>query len=162
VAHIHNRNVPQFVGDELQTALRFLDFQREAMLIKCGDLNEAQLRHVGVPTGTNLLGLVQHLAVSEEYWFHHHVHGAPFDGQFGMDVPESVSQQEVQAAYRSAWLRSNEIIERIGDPAALTVLPVRQERLPLRWVIAHMTTETARHAGHADILREQFDGTTGR
>ena len=54
----------------------FLDFQREAMLIKCEGLDDEQLRRVLVPTGTNLLGLVQHLTVGERYWFVHHVAGS--------------------------------------------------------------------------------------
>ncbi|MFE2652567.1 DUF664 domain-containing protein, partial [Streptomyces sp. NPDC059346] len=68
------------------------------------------------------------------------------------------------AAYRSATERSNEIIERCGDlsrpcaRAAGTAGAVRS----MRWVLVHMIEETARHAGHADILREQADGSTGR
>jgi len=68
----------------------------------------------------------------------------------------------VTQAYRAAWVRSNEIIRGVGDPDALTGLPVHGQRLPLRWVLSHMIAETARHAGHADILREQIDGATGR
>jgi len=97
--------------------------------------------------------------------FHHHVDGGPWDREFDgdMDVPVSTTVDELVGAYRAAWTHSNEIIRRVGDPSALTALPVHGQRLPLlRWVMAHMTAETAGHAGHADILREQLDGATGR
>lgn len=158
------REVPRLVGDELSTATSFLDFQREAIVRKCEGLSGEQLRWVGVRTGTNLLGLVNHLVNSEIWWFHHHVDGGPwardFDGD--MDIAASIRAEELVEAYRAAWARSNEIIRGVGDPNALTALPVHGERLPLRWVLSHMTAETARHAGHADILREQLDGATGR
>jgi hypothetical protein len=156
------REVPRLVGDELTTAVSFLDFQREAILRTCEGLADDRMRWVGVPTGTNLLGLVSHLVDSEFWWFHHHVDGDPWDGDFDMQVPPSVTADEVTQAYRAAWARSNEIIQRVGDPDALTALPVHEQRLPLRWVLSHMIAETARHAGHADILREQIDGATGR
>ncbi|MEP6648410.1 MAG: DinB family protein [Lapillicoccus sp.] len=163
MTEIHRREVPRLVGDELTTALSFLDFQRAAILRKCEDLDETRLRRVGVPSGTNLLGLVNHLVDSEVYWFHHHVAGGPWDRDFDdMDVSASTAAQEVQEAYRNAWARSNAIIRGVADPDALTALPVHERRLPLRWVLGHMTAETARHAGHADILREQIDGATGR
>jgi uncharacterized damage-inducible protein DinB len=164
VTETQRREVPRLVGDELTTAVSFLDFQREAILRTCEGLTEAQLRWVGVPTGTNLLGLVNHLVDSEIWWFHHHVDGGGWDGDFDhdMQVAESVTVDEVTQAYRAAWARSNEIIRGVGDPDTLTALPVHGQRLPLRWVLSHVIAETARHAGHADILREQIDGATGR
>ena len=54
------------------------------------------------------------------------------------------------------------MIRDVGDPEARFVVPVDGNWHTLRWVMAHMTSETARHAGHADIIREQLDGTTGR
>ena len=73
---------------------------------------------MGVPTGTNLLGLVNHLVDSEMWWFHHHVDGGPWDGDFehDMEVGDSVSAAEVVKAYRDAWARSNEIIRVVDDP----------------------------------------------
>ena len=164
MSETQRREVPRLVGDELTTAVSFLDFQREAILRKCEDLADDQLRWVGVQTGTNLLGLVNHLVDSEVYWFHHHVEGGAWDGDFDTDmqVASSLSADEVMERYRAAWARSNEIIRRAGDPDLLTALPVHGQRLPLRWVLSHVIAETARHAGHADILREQIDGATGR
>jgi hypothetical protein len=64
--------------------------------------------------------------------------------------------------YRAAIAESNAAIIAAGDPQTLLARRVRGQRLTLRWLLAHMTSETARHAGHADILREQIDGVTGR
>jgi hypothetical protein len=63
---------------------------------------------------------------------------------------------------RDAIDESDATIHRIGDPEALSACPIDGTLLSLRWVIAHMTSETARHAGHADILREHIDNVTGR
>jgi hypothetical protein len=60
------------------------------------------------------------------------------------------------------FARESVLIRGVGDPGALAVREVDGRRQTLRWVVAHVTSETARHAGHADILREQLDGTTGR
>ncbi len=158
------RYVPLTPGTELETALMFLDFQREAMLIKCEGLDEEQLRRVLVPTGTNLLGLVQHMTVGERYWFAHHVAGELDDEvwDFTMEVPTDTGAEEVFERYRESIAYSNEIVRRVGDPEALTARPVHEQPLPLRWVLGHNLTEVTRHVGHADIIREQIDGVTGR
>jgi len=69
---------------------------------------------------------------------------------------------DVMRDYRAAIEDSDRAIRTVGDPDARFAVPVEGNRHTLRWVLAHMTSETARHAGHADILREQLDGTTGR
>ena len=164
MAETQRRRVPLIGDDELETALAFLGFQRDVMLIKTEDLDEEQLRRVLVPTGTNLLGLIRHLAVSERYWFGFHLTGVRqaerFD--FRMEIPAGLTSADVIADYRAAIADSDRAIRAAGDPQAPLAELVDGERLTLRWVLAHMTTETARHAGHADILREQIDGATGR
>jgi hypothetical protein len=64
--------------------------------------------------------------------------------------------------YRAAIAESNTAVIAAGDPQTLLARRISGQRLTLRWLLAHMTSETARHAGHADILREQIDGVTGR
>ncbi len=164
MAETQRRPVPRTPGSELETALRFLGFAREAMLIKCEGLDEEQLRRVLVPTGTNLLGLVQHMTVGERYWFAHHVAGELDDEKFDfrMEVPDSVSAEQVLQRFREACTHSDEIVRAVGDPEATTARPVHDTASNLRWVLTHMLTEQARHAGHADIIREQIDGATGR
>ncbi|MFC4036876.1 DinB family protein [Dactylosporangium siamense] len=164
MAETQRRPVPRNDDGELDTALAFLTFARESVLIKTEGLSDEQLRRVLVDTGTNLLGLVQHLTVAERYWFGHHLADVepPQDWDYGMSVPVSRGTEEVLEGYRAASRRSDELIRDLGDPTALAVRPVDGKRVTLRWVLAHMTSETVRHAGHADILREQLDGTTGR
>jgi hypothetical protein len=156
--------VPRNDDGELDTALAFLTFARESVLKKTEGLDDAQLRRVLVGTGTTLLGLVRHLTVGERYWFGYHVAGIetgePWD--FDMDVPAGLGAGAVLDEYRSAIGDSDRMIREAGGPQARVVRAVDGDWLTVRWVIAHMTSETARHAGHADIIREQIDGTTGR
>ena len=156
--------VPRNDGGELDTALAFLRFARGCVLKKTEGLDEEQLRRVLVDSGTNLLGLVRHLTGGERYWFGYTLAGSAAwaDVDFEMELPDSLSADEVLRDYRAAIEDSDAAIAAAGDPEARLAIPVDGEQLSLRWVMAHMTGETTRHAGHADILREQIDGTTGR
>lgn len=158
------QRVPRNDAGELDTAMAFLGFARESVLKKADGLDDEQLRRVLVGTGTTILGLVQHLTFGERYWFGYHLAGSGREREwdFDMDVPSDRTSAQVLDAYRAAAAESDAAIRAAGDPDALAVRPVDGERLTVRWVLAHMTSETARHAGHADILREQIDGTTGR
>lgn len=156
--------VPRNDAGELDTALAFLSFARSCVLKKCDGLTEEQLRRRFVVSDTTLLGLVQHLTDGERYWFGHTVGGDPAyaDVDFSMVVPPDRSAQEVLADYRAAIAASDALVAAAGDPETRTAVPVGDEPRTLRWVLAHVTGETVRHAGHADILRELLDGTTGR
>jgi hypothetical protein len=79
-----------------------------------------------------------------------------------MALPPGATADEIIAGYRAAVLDSNAVIARLGDFETPTARPIGKAPRTLRWVVAHMTSEVARHAGHADILREQLDGVTGR
>jgi hypothetical protein len=79
-----------------------------------------------------------------------------------MAVPAERDPADVLAGYRAAAAASDEILTGVGDLDAPVSQPIDGQHLSVRWVVAHMTSETARHAGHADILREQIDGVTGR
>jgi hypothetical protein len=164
MAETQRRPVPRNDGGELDTALAFLSFARECVVKKTDGLTEEQLRRVLVGSGTTLLGLVSHLAGAERLWFGHHVAGREPDdpGDDGMDVPDDCPAAQVLADYRAAIEASDAVIRSAGDLATAMAIPIRGTFHSLRWVLAHMTSETARHAGHADILREQIDGTTGR
>jgi uncharacterized damage-inducible protein DinB len=154
--------VPRNDDGELDTALAFLTFARESVLKKCEGLDDEQLRRRLVRSDTTVLGLVRHLTDGERYWFAHTLAGVEIDEpDWEMDVADLATAQ-VLDGYRAAFRESDEHVRRIGDMRALTALPVDDARRSMRWVLAHMTSETARHAGHADILREQLDGVTGR
>ena len=156
--------VPGNDDGELYTALAFLRFQRACALKKIEGLDEEQLRRRLVVSQTTLLGLVNHLADGERWWFAHHVGGDPAyaDTDFSMLVPEDVSAEQVVADYRAAIEEADRHIAAAGAIETLTALPVGDGRRTLRWVLAHMTSEVARHVGHMDILREQIDEVTGR
>ena len=156
--------VPRDDDGELSTALAFLDFARSCVLKKVDGLDEEQLRRRFVVSDTTLLGLVQHLADGERWWFAHHLGGDPAYAalDFSMVVPPGRTAAEVVDDYRAAIAESNRHIAAAGSVETLTALPVDGAPKTLRWVLAHMTSEVARHAGHADILRELVDGTTGR
>jgi len=158
------QQVPRNDAGDLDTALAFLSFARSCVLKKADGLSEEQLRRVLVGSGTSILGLVQHLTVGERVWFGQDLLGEEPEREwdFSMAVPAERSAEQVLADYRDAIQASDAAIRTVGDPAALMARPVDGKRLSLRWLLAHAASETARHAGHADILREQLDGVTGR
>jgi uncharacterized damage-inducible protein DinB len=141
-----------------------LSFARHCMVKKAEGLSDDQLRRALVDSGTSILGLIQHLTEAERYWFGHHLVGAEWDAdrEHGMAVPADRSAADVLSDYAVAIEDSDRAIRAVGDPEGRCAVPIDGKRHTLRWVMAHMTSETARHAGHADILREQLDGTTGR
>jgi hypothetical protein len=127
-------------------------------------LSEEQLRRRLVVSDTTLLGLVQHLTDGERYWFDFTFAGNPryADVDFDMTVAADRPAERVLADYRAAIAESDAHIMAAAGPDVLTAQPVGDSPRTLRWVLAHMTSETIRHAGHADILRELIDGVTGR
>lgn len=152
-------------SDERSTLLSFLDYLRDAVAAKAQGLHGDGGRAPGVPSGTSLLGLVKHLTAAETYWFSWAYEGADIAvPDFGMDLAGSDTEESVLAAYRDAIRRSNETIAQCEDlnrPGARAAGKGSVAR-SMRWILVHMIEETARHAGHADILREQADGSTGR
>jgi len=138
-----------------------LDALRAGVLKKLAGLSDEDARRSTVDSGTNLAGLVQHLTFVESMWFEEIVAGGKaVRGDRSMRVDRSVSLRTLQAEYRAACAASNEIIATVGDPEAPVTRNGRTRNL--RWVLLAIIEETARHAGHADIIREQIDGKTGR
>ena len=164
MAETQREPVPRIDSGELDTALAFLSFARHCVLKKADGLSENQLRAVLVDSGTCILGIVQHLAEAERYWFGHHLAGAAWNPghEHGMTVPVRHAAADVLAGYQAAIDDSDRAIRAAAGPQTRFAVPVDGIRAHAAVLIAHMTSETARHAGHADILREQLDGTTGR
>jgi uncharacterized damage-inducible protein DinB len=165
MAETQREAVPRNDAGEADTALAFLDFARHCILKKTDGLSEEQLRRPMVETGTSLLGLVWHMREGERYWFSYHLAGRGVDDfAFAMSAPQEVTAAAVMQGYRDAIAESHEILRSLPDLEQPMAIPIDDAGtcLSARWVIAHMTSETARHAGHADILRELIDGTTGR
>jgi len=146
---------------ELEALVAALETQREGVLKKVAGLSEDDARRSTVGSGTNLAGLLQHLTFVESRWFEEVAAGRKSTrGRRSMDVKDSVSLRELRADYRAACDTSNEIITALGDAAA--PVPGKGKARDLRAVMLVVIAETARHAGHADIIREQIDGQTGR
>jgi hypothetical protein len=149
------------VTPELRQLQAALDAQRAGVLKKVAGLSDADARRSTVSSGTNLAGLLQHLTFVEGKWFGQIVAGRPANpGNRSMSVDPSIPLRALRAEYRAACDASDAVIAALGDADA----PVHHDGKDrnLRWAILAVIEETARHAGHADIIREQIDGRTGR
>jgi hypothetical protein len=149
------------VTPELEDLVAALEAQRAGVLQKLAGLSHEDARRSTVASGTNLAGLVQHLTFVESKWFEGIVAGGtPSRGLRSMTVDPSIPLRTLRSDYRAACEASDEIIAALGEATA----PVTRDGKArnLRWAILSVIQETARHAGHADIIREQIDGRTGR
>ena len=151
---------PHTGAEEKATLVGFLDYLRGAIVAKTEGVPEPQIRTPGVPSGTSLLGLVKHLTCVERFYFL----GEDVDDWKATLHPTSGETVDgVLADYREAVRRANHVIETCTDLTQPAPKAPRRPSAPsMRWVLAHMIEETGRHAGHADILREQIDGAVGR
>jgi len=143
----------------------FLDDLRDTILWKQEGLTREQALRSLVPSGTSLLGIVKHLAFVERYWFQDRFAGRDVafpwseqDPDADWRVEEWESPEGVADFYRSETAQSRAVQADAPGPDALSS---RGRPVSLRWVLVHMIEETARHAGHADLLREAADGATG-
>lgn len=143
-----------------------LQQQRAAIRWKVEDLDDVALRRPMTPSGTNLLGLVQHLAVVEYGWlcgtFGREAERLSFgddDEDADMHIAPEVTTADVLALYDRATAAADQVIAELD--LAHRGHGWFGDEVTLRYVLVHLIEETARHAGHADILRELLDGTTG-
>jgi Protein of unknown function (DUF664) len=160
--------IDDFAKDYLHNDLRAM---RETMVWKLDGLSEYDVRRPLTATGTNLLGLVKHLAISEA-WYFGDVFARPFPGQWprwdepaghlpAQWVRADESRAEIVDRYQQAWELSDATIAALTVDAPGHVPWWPRPDVKLFNVLVHMLTETSRHAGHADILREQLDGAVG-
>jgi len=163
-----DRRPPQ--ADERTTMVAFLRWHRETLKLKCADLGPAQLarRSVGA-SALSLLGLVRHAAESERFWFRQVMAGEASSPCFGSEDPDDdfdvagADEQTVAEAFH-AWAPEVAFADRLIEAAPnLDIVGTEPGEGPvsLRWVLAHMLEEYARHNGHADLLREEIDGVVG-
>jgi uncharacterized damage-inducible protein DinB len=155
-----------FTGGEKESLHASLNRHRDIVLWKLEGLDDASLRRAVVPSGTTLLGLVKHLAAVEYSWFCETFEREteplpvdPDDPDADLRVEPDETTADIVEFYRRARAAADAVILEFdvddvgtawfGDPVSL------------RWVLIHMIEETARHAGHLDILRELIDGATG-
>ena len=150
---------------------RYLQDAREALLWKLDGLSEYDVRRPLVPTGTNLLGLVKHVTGVEMGYFGD-TFGRPSADQMPWDESDpmsdmfaapSESREFLTSLYRRAWAHSDATIDALPLDAVGHVpwWPADRNEVTLHHVLVRVATETARHAGHADIVRELIDGAAG-
>lgn len=157
-------------ADERTTLETFLDFYRNAVKAKVRGLSEEDARRALVPSATTLAGLIKHLRRVEASWFQHRLAQIPADdvpalrgwsyaeeNDFQVGPDEKVEDLMAQYDEQCAKSRATAARYNLEDLAPHHELG----HVSLRWIYVHMIEETARHAGHADILREQIDGSIG-
>ncbi|WP_436739822.1 DinB family protein [Streptomyces sp. BBFR102] len=151
---------PRTGSSEIEVLRGFLDYLRTSIATKIEGTPEPQARTAAVPSGTNLLGLLNHLT---------HVERTTFLGEYVTDwqatfhAAPTDSVADVVVRYRDAVERANDILDGCADLSAPAPRARPGRPAPsIRWALTHLIEETGRHAGHADILRELIDGTTGR
>ncbi|MCZ2860969.1 DinB family protein [Blastococcus sp. VKM Ac-2987] len=152
---------------------QYLQEARDVVLLKTEGLSEYDVRRPLTPTGTNLLGLVKHLALVEVGYF-----SVPFGRPVGLDHPWFADDAEdnadmwatareprddVVAGYRRAWAQTDAAVAELPLDTVGRVPWWGQggEEVTLHRVLVHVIGETHRHAGHADIVRELVDGSVG-
>jgi uncharacterized damage-inducible protein DinB len=157
------------IGDERTMLDGLVDWHRQTLLVKCAGLTAEQIKQRSAePSGLSLLGLVRHLTNVERGWFWdfggqmtllHWTGDDPSTGWTDFSgVPEADPRADL-AAYRETCQRSRDLVA--GASLDDTFTEEQGRTFSLRWVYLHMIEEYARHNGHADLLRERIDGTTG-
>jgi len=160
--------IDEFAKEYLHGDLRWI---REALVWKLDGLSEYDSRRPLTSTGTNLLGLVKHSATWEARYFGE-VFGRPFreplprwddEAARGTDlwVTEDETRQQIIGFYRRVWEHADATIDTLAIDAPGHVPWWPRPEVKLLNILVHILTETNRHAGHADILREQLDGAVG-
>ena len=161
------------VRDTKADLLHYLQSARDALLWKLDGLSEYDIRRPLTPTGTNLLGLVKHVASVEAGYF-----GECFGRQFAEPLPwfaddaepnadmwatAEESREQIVDLYQRVWAHSDETIASLSldAPGRVPWWPPERAEVTLHLLLVHMIAETHRHAGHADIVRELIDGSVG-
>jgi uncharacterized damage-inducible protein DinB len=164
---------PEPEGSELTLLVEYLDYQRATVLAKTEGLSQAQMVQRNPPSALTLAGLLYHLSLVEESWLEVRFSGLPerepwggvdweADPDWEFRTAEGVDPEHLRERYRDACARSRRVVSAASGPDQLSVRTLRDGRhFSLRWVLLHLIEETARHAGHADTLREAIDGAVG-
>jgi uncharacterized damage-inducible protein DinB len=169
---------PPLRSTEAETLLAYLDFQRNTLRWKTEGLTQAQLATPHPPSSLTLGGLLKHMALVEDWWFSvvllDNPDAEPWQGldwdadpNWEFRTAADDSPEELRRLLDEAIATSDKNIRQVLDAGGLDSLSVRESRhaeeghFSLRWIVVHMIEEYARHNGHADLLRESIDGSTG-
>ena len=159
---------PNRMAGEVEALAQQLDFHRATVLRKLDGLDDEMLRRPMTPSGVSLLGLVKHLAATEHGWLLKTYAALPEPDLYSADDDENAdfrvgpdeTADAIVAQYLRVCERAREVVD-AGDPDDVVRTPWGAE-VNLRAVLLHLLQETARHNGHADIIREAIDGATGQ
>jgi uncharacterized damage-inducible protein DinB len=158
--------------DERTILITFLDYARDTVHAKCAGLTDTDARRAPLP-GSPLMtisGLVSHLRWMENAWIEGTLLGSAIDAPWTDDDPDrefriavEIPLAQLLEEYRAACARHRDLVAALDlDAPSKGDLDWRAEPVTLRWILFHLTEETARHNGHIDILRELVDGARGR
>jgi uncharacterized damage-inducible protein DinB len=160
-------------SDQKADLHRYLQIARDALVWKLDGLSEHDIRRPMVATGTNLLGLIKHVA-SVEFGYFGETFGRPFDEPLpwldegaepnaDMWATADESREQIIDVYHRAWAHSDATIDMLDVDAVGHVpwWPAERSEVTLHRILVHMIAETNRHTGHADIVRELIDGAAG-
>lgn len=165
------RHDPPLWADEWDQLNGYLDYLRGTIALKCEGLTDAQMHSRLAPSSMTLGGLLVHLSFVEDYWFGEIWNGraaaAPWsdvdwratpdiDWEIGAEIPGAQARARWHAAVTHARTEATRT-----DLDGLAVRPIADGEVSRRWILLHMIEEYARHCGHADLLREAIDGSTG-
>jgi uncharacterized damage-inducible protein DinB len=152
---------PRLVADERTTLLALLQYRRESFVRKVEGVSEDDARRALVDSGTTLLWLLKHMARAESLWI-----VTRFAGSAEPIPDDTVDRDDTVLGaldtYRQTWRRVDAVVHAAPSLSVECREVGHETAVNLRWVLLHLLEETARHAGHADILRELLDGQTGR
>jgi len=151
--------------DELRLQLDFLQFLRATAVNKVAGLSREQAAATPLPTSPRMsaLGVLKHLTAVERWWLSIEAGGADLPSLWAgspdpsWDLKPEDTPASVVAAYRAEWARAEKSLRRLGPDDKTR----RRSEFTVRWVLAHVAQETARHVGHLDVLRELADGEVG-
>ncbi|WP_438388234.1 DinB family protein [Actinopolyspora saharensis] len=164
------RPVPPMNADERAVLEGWLDFHRATLETKCAGVDDTQAATASVPpSGITLTGLVQHMAEVERNWFRrvlageqappiHDSRADPHGTEGGFELAEGASLHEALSTWKAEVVGARECC---ADRALAETGHFAGHEVSLRWIYVHMIEEYARHNGHADLVRERIDGTTG-
>ncbi len=161
------------VADEREGLLGYLDQQRYVLRITAYGLDDEQARSTSTPSALSIGGIIKHLSAVERSWMdtvmqRRKSFSSADDYQDNLRVGEGDKLQSLLDDYALAASETRQIVDSIADlgqavpiPKDVPWFPKDHDAWSVRWVLLHLITETARHAGHADIIREAIDGATG-
>ena len=154
---VADQRPPHLDADERTTLGALLQFQRESFVRKLSGVDETEAAASPVPSGTNLLWLANHVADAETTWVLERFAGEPEPAI----EPHVLEVAGALLRYQELWPRVDAVVAAAGLEDECPPFDGRPV-VNMRWILGHLLEEIARHAGHADILRELIDGQIGR